>query len=461
MNRQARVAGGGGWATGCGGALTRREFIRLGSAGVVGLGLAEALAFDAWGQTGPQAKAKAKAVIQLWMGGGPSHLDTFDPKPNAGEDYCGPYKKPIDTNVPGIRIAQTLPKLARCADKYSIIRGLTHGVNGHETATYIVQTGTLPSGDLVYPSIGAVVAFKKEESGYPGPLPPYVTITTPLGRFSEAGFLGPRYRPFATGGDPGATPFTVEGLASPGISDQRMQDRRGLLRSLDTLSRQVEAPSGPASALTEMQRDQQKAYDLLTGDAKKAFDLSQEADDLRGRYGRHWFGQSCLLARRLVASGVPFVTVNWGGWDTHKQNFERMDVMLPQLDQGFSALLEDLAGLGLLDTTIVVWYGEFGRTPKIEWNSPWNGGRGHFGDAFSCVVAGGGFQGGKVVGATDWRGERVVTRPVYPWDLSASIYQLLGIDPHGTLPHPRGCVAYVTPIAGGNVQSGGLLKEIM
>jgi len=206
---------------------------------------------------------------------------------------------------------------------------------------------------------------------------------------------------------------------------------------------------------------QEKAYSLILGDAKKAFDLSDEKDELRDQYGRTRFGQSCLLARRLVENGVPFVTVNLGGWDTHKQNFEAMDKLLPVLDQGFAALLADLHQRGLLETTIVVWYGEFGRTPKVDKDPPWNGGRGHFCAAFSVVVAGGGFKGGKVVGETDWRGEKVTSRPVYPWDLSASIYKLLGIDPAGRLPHPRGCVAYVTPPAGGPMASGGLLNEIM
>jgi hypothetical protein len=206
---------------------------------------------------------------------------------------------------------------------------------------------------------------------------------------------------------------------------------------------------------------QDQAYGLILGDAKKAFDISQEKDELRDRYGRHRFGQSCLLARRLVENGVPFVMVNFGGWDTHKQHFERMEKLLPQLDSGFSALLDDLSQRGLLDSTIVVWYGEFSGTPKIAKEPPWNGGRHHFADVFSGVVAGGGFQGGKVVGASDARGEKVKERPVYPWDLTASIYQLLGIDPAGRLPHPHGCVAYVSPIASGEVQSGGLLTEIM
>jgi len=453
--------------------LSRRDFIRQTCGGFIRVGslgmLGRSLALRCQGQVQAgkfeirnskfEIPPKAASVIQLWMGGGPSHLDTFDPKPQAGEDYCGPYKQPIATNVPGIRICETLPMLSKHADKYSIIRSMTHGNNSHETATYIVQTGTLPSAELVYPSIGAVVALKKGyQAGYQGPLPPYITITSPLGRFSEAGFLGARYKPFATGGDPNSEQFTVQGLAAPrGLPLEQMKERRSLLKAVDTLAREMEADP----QFQTMDEFQEKAYGLILGEAKKAFDLSQEKDELRDQYGRNRFGQSCLLARRLVEHSVPFITVNWGGWDTHKQHFERMKTMLPMLDQGFSALLQDLSQRGELSSTIVVWYGEFGRTPKILWDAPWNGGRNHFGAAFSCVVAGGGFQGGKVVGATDTRGENVRERPVYPWDLTASMYKLLGIDSAGRLPHPHGCVAYVTPLATGQVQSGGLLTEIM
>ena len=210
-----------------------------------------------------------------------------------------------------------------------------------------------------------------------------------------------------------------------------------------------------------MSKFDEAAYGLITGDARKVFDLSQEKDDLRDRYGRNAFGQSCLAARRLVENGVPFVTINHGGWDTHKEHFEQMQKKLPVLDMGLATLLADLADHGLLASTIVTCFGEFGRTPKVELEPPWFGGRGHYGNCFSALVAGGGFQGGKIVGASDYRGEEVKDRPVYPWDLTGSIYQLLGIDPHGRLPHPQGCVAYVTPQAGGNIRSGGLLKEIM
>ncbi len=434
--------------------LSRRDFLRVGALGATGLTLTDWLRMRAHGAA---PEAKAKSVIQLWMGGGPPHLDTWDPKPNAGDDYCGPYKKPIETNVSGIQLCQTLPMLAKQADKYSIIRSMTHGVNSHETATYIVQSGTMPS-NLVYPSMGAVVAYKRDQAGYEGSLPPYMSLTNPLGRFSECGFLGTEYKTFATGGDPNADSVRVQGIVPPGgVTDQRLKDRRSLLQAVDSLAREME----DEKKFEAMDSYQQRAYGLILGDAKKAFDMSQEKDAVRERYGRNRFGQSCLLARRLVEHGVPFITINSGGWDTHRDNFGRMEKLLPPLDQGFSALLEDLAQRGLLDTTIVTWFGEFGRTPLIAQGSPWDAGRHHFGACMSAVVAGGGFKGGQVVGESDAKGESPKNRPVYPWDLSASMYTLLGIDPNDTLPHPRGCVAYVTPTASGDVESGGLLTEIM
>jgi len=436
--------------------INRRDFIRIGSAGMLSLGLADFSKLSAQEQ---KKEPKAKSVIQLWMAGGPPHLDTWDPKPGAGEEYCGPYKKPIETNIKGIRICEKLPLMAKQADKYSILRGMTHGNNSHETASYIVHSGTMPSAGLVYPSLGAVVALKKGQGGdYKGSLPPFISVTTAETRFSEAGFLGPRYQSFATGGDPNAKQFVVQGLvASGGMTNERLEKRRALLKAMDTLGEKMTTDK----ELQTMGSFQERAYELMLGDAKEAFDMSKEKDELRERYGRNRFGQSCLLARRLVERGVPFITIRNGGWDTHKQNFTQMDRLLPQQDAGFATMLEDLSQRGLLESTIVVWYGEFGRKPKIDSGSPWNGGRAHFGAAFSAVVAGGGFKGGAVVGETDTRGETVKDRPVYPWDLSASIYKLLGIDPNGRLPHPRGCVAYVSPIAGGEVQSGGLLTEIM
>ena len=404
-------------------------------------------------------KPRARAVIQIWMWGGPSHLDTFDPKPEAGRDYCGPLDKTLETNVKGIRINAELPLLAKQADKYSIIRGMTHGINGHETASYIAQTGREP-GRLVYPCAGAVVAlFKGQRPGYKGLVPPYVVLTRPQGRFSEAGFLGSRFKPFATGGDPNRTPFSVEGIIAPGITDERQRRRRDLLRRLDTLGKAM--PDNPA--FVEFAKCETEAYGMIFGEVRTVFDLSKETKATRDLYGRNTFGQSCLMARRLVERGVPYVTVNYGGWDSHKRHFEAMKRKLPELDQGMSALLGDLSDRGLLDTTIVWWGGEFGRTPKIQWGSPWNGGRGHYGKCYSVVVAGGGFKGGRVVGASDATGENVAERPVHPRVLIRSIYALMGIDPDGWLPNPRGLRTKVLPAndSGQKVVHDGLLKEIM
>jgi len=199
----------------------------------------------------------------------------------------------------------------------------------------------------------------------------------------------------------------------------------------------------------------------MFGDARRLFDLANEPAALRDNYGRTTFGQACLMARRLVEHGVPYVTINYPGWDTHKQHFETMQRRLPELDRGMAALLQDLAARKLLDRTIVWWGGEFGRTPRVQWESPWNGGRGHYGTCFSVVLAGGGFQGGRVVGASDATGSAVAARPVSPPDLIGSIYTLLGIDPHGALPNQRGITATLVPPAADGVTSGGLLHEIM
>ena len=401
--------------------------------------------------------AKAKSVIQIWMWGGPCHIDTFDPKPKAGYDYTGPLNHPIPTNVDGIIIGELLPRLARMADKYSIIRSMTHGINAHETASYIVQTGHKPGGRIVYPSVGAIVSlFKGYDAGYKGLIPPYIVITQPQGRFSEAGFLGSRYKPFATGGNPAQKQFAVEGVVAPGITRKRQQARRDLLLKLDGVRRLMK-DDPEVKALEECE---EKAYDLILGDAGKVFDLTEEKDEVRERYGRNTFGQSCLVARRLVERGVPYVTINYRGWDTHKQHFQIMRRKLPELDAGMSALLQDLSDRGLLESTIVWWTGEFGRRPKVQWEPPWNGGRGHWGYAFSSVVAGGGFEGGRVVGATDERGEYVTDRPVHPADLITTMYELLGIDPNATLIHPQGFKVRLTPDEAEGLKTGGRLKEL-
>jgi hypothetical protein len=430
---------------------TRREVMKRGLIGAAGAVLAGPSCLRAKSEA---ARPRARSVIQIWMWGGPSHLDTFDPKPDAGYDYCGPLKSPIKTNVDGIMIGELLPMLARQADKYSIIRSMTHGINAHETASYLVQTGHEP-GRQVFPCIGAVVSLLKGyEHGYKGLVPPYIVLTQPQGRFSEAGFLGPKYKPFATGGDPNKDPFEVEGIVARGISDKRQRDRRKLLRSLDELGNAM--PKNVS--FKQFDRCEEKAYGLMFGEARKLFDLSDEKDETREAYGRNTFGQSCLMARRLVEHAVPYVTINYKGWDTHKQHFEIVRRKLPEMDQGMATLLKDLSDRGLLDRTIVWWSGEFGRGPKVQWNPPWNGGRSHYGQCFSAVVAGGGFKGGRVVGASSEYGTEVAQRPVYPQNLLGSIYELLGIDPDGPLPNKRGLDVKIMPDSN---KGKGRLTEIM
>jgi len=435
-------------------ALTRRQLLQAGLAG--GLWLGRPRLARAGEAATPAPSAKARSVIQIWMWGGVSHLDTLDPKPEAGSGYHGPLGKPIATTVDGLALCELLPLLAGQADKYSVIRSLTHGINAHETAAYMVQTGRKPGGRLVFPGAGAVVSLFKgrQRAGGSDLIPAYVVLTELQGRFSESGFLGPGYSPFATGGDPNRTPFVVQGVVAPGISVERQRARRELLHQLDTFAAAV--PSAPLLGALAATEDQ--AYQLILGDSGKVFDLAQETDAVRERYGNNTFGQSCLVARRLVERGVPYVTINSKGWDTHKQNFPAMKQKLPQLDRGLATLLQDLSERGLLESTVVWCCGEFGRTPKIQWEAPWNGGRGHWGAVFSALIAGGGFKGGRVVGSSDARGEQVRDRPVAPAQVLAAIYGQLGIDPEAPLPNPEGADLRVSPPV---AERGAPLSEIL
>lgn len=438
--------------------ISRRSALKAGLVGAAGAVLGSSpLARALTPAAAP--KAKAKSVIQIWLWGGPCHIDTFDPKPGAGADYTGPLDKAIPTNVSGIQLGELLPMLAKQADQYSLIRSMTHGSNAHETAAYMVQTGRASGGRDVFPGVGAVVSlFKGYDTGYKGLLPPYIVLTELQGRFSESGFLGPKYKPFATGGDPGQARFVVEGVVAPGISDERQKARRELLHQLNTLERATQRGDPRLAAFGQCEAD---AYEMILGDAGKVFELAQEKDAVREQYGRNTFGQSCLMARRLVERGVPYVTINYKGWDTHRQHFQIMRRKLPELDRGVATLLADLRSRGLLDSTVVWVGGEFGRTPKVQWEPPWSGGRNHFGRVFSTLVAGGGFKGGQVVGSSDARGEEVVDRPTHPCDLIASMYELLGIDPEARLPHPEGADVRAIPSVGPEVRRGGRLGEIM
>ena len=393
---------------------------------------------------------RAKSVILVYLDGGPAQTDTFDPKPDSSRDYFGNFKGVSKTNVEGVYIGEKLPLLAEIADKYTLIRSMTHGVNAHETGHYAMITGDSSGGSVVYPSYGSVISYMKKDS-YDGILPVYISVTSANSRFNEGGFLGNEYKSFDTGGEPEKKEYEVEGVVNKFVTKERMNSRMELLKEFEKLPMDKK--------LIDSLRNVN--MDFIWGESREIFNLDNEPDSLRERYGKSRLGQSCLVARRLVEAGVPFINVRTTGWDTHKKHFQFMNTMLPDLDRALSALISDLDEKGLLDSTIVLCGGEFGRTPKVLWEAPWNGGRAHFGAAFSYLVAGGGFQGGKVLGKTDKTGEKVIERPVYPCDLIGTIYLLMGIDPYGTLPHVSEGDLPILPSLLNEKQSNGLLYEII
>lgn len=394
---------------------------------------------------------RAKSVILIYLDGGPAQTDTFDPKPAAGRNYYGSLKNVIDTNVEGIQISEKLPLLASMADKYTLIRSMTHGSNAHETGHYAMITGDTSGGAVVYPSFGAVISYMKRDT-YKGVLPCYISVTSANSRFNEGGFLGNQYKSFDTGGRPEDNEYEVEGVVNKFVNRERMNQRMALLNEFER--------SPMDKQIIDSLRDINMEF--VWGDSREVFNLANEPDSVKERYGKNRLGQSCLVARRLVEAGVPVVNVRTTGWDTHKKHFQYMNNKLPMLDKAVSALLADLDARGLLDSTIVLCGGEFGRTPRVMWEAPWNGGRGHYGKTFSYLVAGGGFHGGKVLGATDKTGEKVAERPVRPCDLIGTVYLLMGIDPYGTLPHvSEGNLPILPSLIDNKIKSDGLLYEII
>ena len=393
---------------------------------------------------------QAKSVILVYLDGGPAQTDTFDPKPEAGRNYCGNFKGTAKTNVEGIEIGEKLPLLATMADKYSLIRSMTHGSNAHETGHYAMITGDTSGGAIVYPSFGAVISYLLKDT-YKGILPCYISVTSANSRFNEGGFLGNAYKSFDTGGRPESKEFEVEGVVNRFVNRERMNQRMELLGNFETGSMDKK--------LIDSLRDINMEF--IWGESRELFNLANEPEEVKARYGKTRLGQSCLVARKLVEAGVPFVNVRMTGWDTHKKHFQKMGSMLGTLDKALSALIADLDQRGLLDSTIILCGGEFGRTPKVEWEAPWNGGRAHYGKTFSYLVAGGGFHGGKVVGKTNKTGELVVERPVAPCDLIGTIYLLMGIDPYGTLPHVSEGNLPILPSLLDKNRSHGLLYEII
>ncbi len=398
--------------------LSRRSFLRVGGLSTLGLSLSTFLRLQS-AQAAP-ARKNVNCIL-LWMQGGPSHHDTFDPKPEAPSEVRGEFGT-IPTTLPGVRLAEHLPLLARQTGKYSIVRGHDPKNGSHGVADHLMMTGHKFNAAVPFPCFGSVVS---KERGYRDGMIPFVQLGRAIDRRfngGTAGILGDEYNPFEVPDDPNRPTFTVRDLTVPPAARARLDRRYAMLSEVDRHDRAVEETS---TAVRARDAFYEKAHGLITSPkAKRAFDLNHEPGRVRERYGRTPFGQSCLLARRLIEAGTHFVTVTDGGWDTHQDNFRALkERKLPVLDRGYSALLEDLHDRGLLENTLVVWFGDFGRTPKINPSA----GRDHWASAGVACLGGGGIKTGQIVGATNKLGEFVIDSPVSPQDLAATIYHALGV----------------------------------
>ncbi|MFO0867401.1 MAG: DUF1501 domain-containing protein [Pirellulales bacterium] len=423
------------WRGGSGG-TDRRGFLRIGGLGLAGCSLPEILRAPAPVAAAPESPRTA--VILFWLAGGPSHLDMYDMKPAAPAEVRGPFQ-PIDTRLPGLQVCELLPQQALLADRFSLVRSLTHDLGVHDDASHWVQTGypllNARQRGQQNPSQGAVVAALRGPN-QPG-LPAYVCIPEDyrrhMGFYQTAAYLSSRFNAVNAGGDPQLGNYRPPDFTLPAdLTLERLHDRRSLQESLDRFRQHAEQ-SESYQALDDAGRE---AFELVAGPrAQTAFDLSREPAELRERYGRHAYGQSALLARRLVESGVTFVTINlyekdvdW--WDDHYTIEANLRKRLPRYDQALAALIEDLSQRGLLDRVLVAAFGEFGRAPRIDGGA----GRGHWPGAMSALLCGGGIRGGQIVGATTADGGRPHDRPLGPGDLLATIYRVLGLDAQRTLP---------------------------
>jgi len=392
----------------------RRDFLKVGVLGGLGLGLADYLRLA---HAGEVRSPKAKAAIYIRLGGGPTHMDTFDMKPGAPDEFRGALK-PIATNVPGIEICERLPKLAECADKFTILRGVSHTLAAHELGTQYLSTGNRPLPSLEFPGFGAVVS--KEMPSSPD-MPPFIAIpNTP----QTGGYLGLQYGPFSTNSQPKVgQPFNVRGIdLNSSITAERARRREKLLHRVDAAFQGFE---DKVDVLTGLDQFSRQAYEMISSSAARtAFDMSAESPGIVQRFGDGELGQSCLLACRLIEAGTRFVTVSTGSWDMHQDIFQRLDKQLPTLDKSLAALFTTLSERGLLETTSVIVTGEFGRTPKINVR----GGRDHWPRAMFVLMSGGGMKTGQVIGASDEKGQGPANEAITPDDVAASFYHSLGID---------------------------------
>jgi hypothetical protein len=431
--------------------LTRRDCLQLGLGALLGGGLVDALRVR--GQAAEAAgagKNRPTSCILIWMDGGPSHYETFDPKPSAPVEIRGEYK-PIATKLPGVHFSHHMTRLAAMAEKLAIVRSIRHDQGNHGAGNHYMMTGAptrIPVGCGAFvsfhPSLGSVTAYERGASI--NGLPTYFSIPR-MSRSGGPNFLGAKYAPFVVPDNPSQKDFRVRDVALPrGLEDARYADRRDLRTKVDRFLRITEkAAADPVNALDEYY---EQGYNLVSSaEAQKAFDINSEPDKVRDAYGRNPFGQRALLARRLVEAGVPFVTLYEGGWDHHEGIFNELNKKLPPFEGTIATLIEDLAERGLLDSTLVVALGEFGRTPKVNNR----GGRDHWSNAMSVMFAGCGTPGGQVIGATDSRGYSATERILSPENFAATVYTKLGIDPGKIYYAPNGRPAHLvsdpTPIS--------------
>ncbi|MBI3466152.1 MAG: DUF1501 domain-containing protein [Planctomycetes bacterium] len=417
--------------------LSRRTFVRAGFLGLAGLSLPDVLRLRAQAAT-PGATRKDTAVIMFWLDGGPTHMDTYDLKPDAPAEYRGTFQ-PIRTNVPGIHVCELLPQHAKVMDRLAILRSVHHKNGDHFAAAHWMLTGYHGStaADLPpkYPGVGAITA-KLRGPNRPG-VPAFVGVPSihSVGLapgYHGAAYLGVGYNPLEAGGDPNNAGYQVPNLQLlPGVDMGRLDDRRSLLSSFDRIRREVDR----SGLMNGMDQFNQQAFEMVTGDAaRRAFDINREDPRIRDRYGRHTWGQSALLARRLVETGVTFVTITASGWDDHAQVANAMRAKLPPFDRALGALVEDLSSRGMVDQVAVVVMGEFGRTPRINPGA----GRDHWGEVMSVLIGGGGLRGGQVVGSSNSKGEVPKDRPLSPADVLHTLYHVLGIDPTIQFNNPAG-----------------------
>jgi hypothetical protein len=421
--------------------FSRRDMLKVGSAGLLGLSLPQLLRLEsqARGNTpaAPAQPKRATSVIMVWLAGGPATIDMWDLRPNAPEGIRGEFRQ-IPTSAAGVQICEHLPQMARVADKCTIVRSIAHTIPSHGPATVFMTTGNKPTPAIQYPSLGSLVT--KLLPAAQG-VPPYVTFNElRSGSAGLSGYLGTAYNPFVVegagnnrGGGGGAT-ARVRGIQLPtGFTLEQLENRDQLLQRFD---RAFDSTDRNADLVDGLDAFHRQALDILRSDrTRNAFNLGQETETVRTRYGATPFGSGVLTARRLVEAGVRFVTVSLGGWDTHQQTFNAHKTrLLPQLDQTLSALIQDLSDKGMLDSTVVYCAGEFGRTPNINKNT----GRDHWARSMAVVLAGGGFKRGYVHGSTDVNGMAPATDPCTPDDVASTIFQTLGIDPHHELQTPTG-----------------------